>query len=80
MLNELEGENRMIEYNDYSIIDTGMRFKGHPILLGSTKLGHKADKLALTQLDKFLKQHLSEDIVRLIINHSTGLIVNGAIE
>ena len=69
----------MKQNQDYSLIDTGLRFKGHPVLLGSTEYGRRADKHTLTCLDKFLKRHLSENIVELMIDHSTGTIVKGAI-
>ncbi len=38
------------------IVDTGVRFKGYPVLLGPRDIDHKkADELVLTQLDRFLK-------------------------
>jgi len=64
---------------DFTIVDTGVRFKGHPVLLGSTKSGRKADKLVLTRLDRFLKRHLPEDIIESIEDPATGTIVKGAL-
>ena len=63
---------------DFTIIDTGLRFAGHPIMFGSDCCGHPADKLVLTKLDRFLKCNLSDSLVEMITDHSTGLIVKGA--
>lgn len=39
------------------IIDTGIRFRGHPVLFGPRAIDNKiADKLVLTQLDRFLRK------------------------
>ena len=41
----------------YNIVDTGVTFKGHPVLLGPRIIDDKtADKLVLTQLDRFLRR------------------------
>lgn len=41
----------------FNIVDTGVTFKGHPILLGPRRMDDKtADKLVLTSLDRFLRK------------------------
>ena len=65
---------------NFTIVDTGLRFKGHPIMFGSDRLGRPADKLLLTRLDRFLKCNLPDNIVEIITDHSTGLIIEGAVE
>jgi len=41
-----------------NITDTGLRFKGHPILLGPSPITNQtADRLTLTRLDRFLRKH-----------------------
>jgi hypothetical protein len=41
----------------YNIIDTGVTFKGYPVLLGPRLVDDKApDKLVLTSLDRFLRR------------------------
>ncbi len=65
---------------NFTIVDTGLRFAGHSIMLGSDRLGRPASKLLLTKLDRFLKCNLPDNIVEIITNHSTGLIVEGAVE
>jgi len=41
-----------------NITDTGLRFKGHPVLLGPSPITNQAaDKLTLTRLDRFLRKH-----------------------
>ena len=40
-----------------NMVDTGLRFSGHPIFLGPLPNGHKADKIVLTRLDRFLRKH-----------------------
>ena len=65
---------------NFTIVDTSLRFKGHPIMLGSDRLGRPADKLLLTRLDRFLKCNLPDNIVEIITDHSTGLIIEGAVE
>lgn len=41
-----------------NIVDTGLRFRGHAVLLGPSLItGRAADKLALTRLDRFLRKH-----------------------
>ena len=65
---------------NFTIIDTGLRFAGHPIMLGSDRLGYPAGKLLLTELDRFLKCNLPDGIVEIITNHPTGLIIEGAVE
>jgi len=41
----------------YNIVDTGVTFKGYPVLLGPRIVDDKtADKLALTLLDRFLRR------------------------
>jgi len=38
-------------------VDTGLVFRGHPILLGPRHIDHvMADKLVLTQLDRFIRK------------------------
>lgn len=40
----------------YNIVDTGVTFKGYPVLLGPRLIDDKtADKLVLTSLDRFLR-------------------------
>jgi len=69
---------RWSDYN-FTVVDTGLRFKGHPILLGSDTLHRSADKCVLTQLDRFLRKNLSKQLIEMLINHSTGVLVEGAI-
>lgn len=39
------------------IIDTGIRFRSHPVLFGPRVIDNKiADKLVLTQLNRFLRK------------------------
>ncbi len=64
---------------DFTIVDTGLRFAGHPIMFGSDCCGRPANKLLLTRLDRFLKCNLPDGIVEVITNHSTGLIIEGAV-
>ncbi len=64
---------------NFTIVDTGIRFAGHPIMLLSDRLGRPADKLTLIKLDRWLKCNLPDNIVEIITNHSTGLIVEGAV-
>lgn len=41
-----------------SIVNTGVCFKGYPVLLGPRNLnGYKPDKIVLTHLDRFLREH-----------------------
>ena len=41
----------------YNIVDTGVTFKGYPVLLGPRIIDDKtADKLVLTHLDRFLRR------------------------
>ncbi len=41
-----------------NITDTGLKFKGHPVLLGPDPInGNAADKLTLTRLDRFLRKY-----------------------
>ena len=42
---------------DENIVDTGLTFKGHPILLGSRKNGRKCDELVLMSLERFIEKH-----------------------
>ncbi|KKN68788.1 hypothetical protein LCGC14_0448080 [marine sediment metagenome] len=66
------------DYN-FTVIDTGLRFRGHPILLGSDTLHRSADKCVLTHLDRFLRKNLSKQLIEMLINYSTGVLVEGAI-
>ena len=66
-------------YQDFSVRDTDLRFRGHPILLGSNSSGRPADKCVLTKLDRFLKKELSPNVVEFLMNYSTGTLVKGAI-
>jgi hypothetical protein len=60
------------------IIDTGLRFKGHPVLLGPSPItGHKANKLTLTRLDRFLRKHFPFLID--FVGERKETLVNGAI-
>lgn len=71
----------MPKWSDYNftVVDTGLRFRGHPILLGSDTLHRSADKCVLTQLDRFLRKNLSKQLIETLVNHSTGILVKGAI-
>lgn len=41
-----------------NVTDTGLRFKGHPVLLGPSPItGSKADRMTLTRLDRLLRKH-----------------------
>ena len=41
-----------------SVVNTGVVFRGHPVLLGPRNLdGHRPDQLTLTRLDRFLRKH-----------------------
>ena len=64
---------------NYSMIDTGLRFKGCPVFLGADHCGRTPDRLVLTLLDRFLRNNLSEQLIEMITNYSTGTLVNGAI-
>ena len=59
-----------------NMVDTGLRFSGHPIFLGPLPNGHKADKIVLTRLDRFLRKHFP-----FLINfgEQKETLVNGAI-
>jgi hypothetical protein len=42
-------------------IDTGVKFRGHPVLLGPRAIdGILPDKLVLTSLDRFLRKHFPD--------------------
>ncbi|MEE8207894.1 MAG: hypothetical protein V3T88_02920, partial [Nitrosomonadaceae bacterium] len=44
-----------------STTNTGVKFRGHPVLLGPrTSDGRLPDRLILTSLDRFLKRHFPE--------------------
>ena len=64
---------------NYSMVDTGLRFRGCPVFLGANCLGQTPDRLVLTQLDRFLKNNLSEQFIEILLNYSTGTLVRGAI-
>ncbi|KKN45289.1 hypothetical protein LCGC14_0684420 [marine sediment metagenome] len=59
-----------------NITDTGLRFKGHPVLLGPSPIsGGKADKMTLTRLDRFLRKHFP---FLLDFGEQRETLVNGA--
>ena len=66
------------DYN-FTVVDTGLRFRGHSILLGSDTLHRSADKCVLTQLDRFLRKNLPKQLIETLTNYSTGVLVKGAI-
>ena len=74
-------------------VDTGLTFKGHPVLLGPhvgrsgvgpeyNPMGKRATTLTLTLLDRFLKKHLlptfSETMQRWYLKECAGVMVRGA--
>jgi len=62
---------------DDKIVDTGITFKGYPVLLGPRNIDHnKADKFVLTQLDRFLRKHFPS-LYYLVANGKT--FVRGAL-
>ena len=63
---------------NYSMIDTGLRFKGCPVFLGADHCGRTPDKLTLTLLDRFLRNNLPEQLIEMLTNYSTGTLVRGA--
>lgn len=65
--------------HNFTVVDTGLRFKGHPILLGSDTRHRSADKCVLTHLDRFLRKNLPKQLIEMLINYSTGVLVEGAI-
>jgi len=64
---------------NYSMIDTGLRFRGCPVFLGANHFGRTPDKSVLTQLDRFLRNNLSEQLIEILLNYSTGTLVRGAL-
>ena len=64
---------------NYSMVDTGLRFRGCPVFLGANCLGRTPDRLVLTQLDRFLRDNLSEQLIEILTNYSIGTLVRGAI-
>ena len=60
-----------------NIVDTGLRFKGYPILFGPSPItGYKVDKLTLTRLDRFLRKHFP---FLIDFGEQRETLVNGAI-
>lgn len=59
-------------------VDTGLTFRGYPIWLGPRDIDQKLpDKLVLTQLDRFVREHFPA-LAKLIVSDD-GTIVRGAI-
>jgi hypothetical protein len=64
----------MTKIKNFSLLDTGLTFKGHPILLGSNKFNKPANDCVLAELSKFLEEVLPSPIVSVLANASTGHI------
>ena len=62
----------------YKLVYTGLSFKGHKVFLAPTSTGKQADKLVLTQLDKFIKSNMPL-IYEIIRDETTGTAVEGAL-
>ena len=61
---------------NYNIVDTGLTFKGHPVLLGSDRFGRSADKCTLACLDRFLENNLPENIICYLSNYGIKNIID----
>jgi len=64
---------------NYSMIDTGLSFRGCPVFLGADHRGRTPDRLVLTLLDRFLRENLPKQLIEMLTNYSTGALVRGAI-
>ncbi|MCK4822845.1 hypothetical protein KA005_44190 [bacterium] len=65
--------------NNFTTIDTGLRFKGHPVLLGSNFRGHSPNVNTVTKLDRFVKKIFKDSsYFDLLLNHSGGTFIIGA--
>ena len=65
---------------DSGIVDTGLTFKGHPVLLGpSNPLGRTADSLVLTLLDRYIFKHEPSLYEMVCENTGKSTLVDGAI-
>lgn len=75
---ESKSDSRKLPEFWYKFVNTGLTFKGHPVFLGPTFGGRKADTVDLTLLDKFIKRHMPSVYELLSVD---GLpIVEGALE
>ena len=64
---------------DDRIVDTGLTFKGHPVLLGPSAMNRTADALVLTHLDRFLYKRCYT-LYRLVCDiHGLDTLVTGAV-
>lgn len=61
-----------------NFVFTGLYTHGHGVFLGPTNNGQKADKLALTRLDRFIKRNMPK--IYDSMSTDGGPIVDGAIE
>ena len=62
-----------------NITNTGLMFRGHSVLLGPSIFNRKADKLVLTNLDRYIKKHDPHLYKMITDTNGHDTLVDGAV-